>query len=56
MAAFVLAEIPDSHVAAAIAGDEFALIGVDYDVVDRDAMRVVALDVAAAGVPDLHGA
>jgi hypothetical protein len=56
VAAFVLAEIPNAYVAAAVAGDQLALIGVDYDVVDGDAVRVVALDVAGAGIPDFDGA
>ncbi len=55
MAAFVLAEIPDAYVSAAIAGDEFALVGVDNDIVDGNAVGVVALDVAAAGIPDFDG-
>lgn len=32
------------------------MVGVDDDVVDCHAVRIVALDVAGAGVPDLHGA
>lgn len=55
VAAFVLAEVPNADVAASIAGDELALVWVDDDVVHGDAMGVVALDVAAAGVPDLDG-
>ena len=56
VAALVLAEVPDADVAAAVAGDELALVGVDDDVVDGDAVGVVSLDVAAACVPDFHGA
>lgn len=56
VAAFVFAEIPDADVAASVAGDEFALVGVDDDVVDGDAVGVVSLDVAAASVPDFDGA
>lgn len=56
VAAFVLAEVPDAHVAAPVAGYQLALVRVDYDVVDGDAVRVVALDVPAACVPNFDGA
>ena len=56
MAAFILAQVPDSHVAASIAGDEFTLIWVDDDIVHGHAVRVVSLDMTAAGVPDFHSA
>lgn len=56
VAAFVFAQVPDAYVAAAVTGDEFALVWVDYDVVDGDPMGVVALDVARAGVPNFDGA
>jgi hypothetical protein len=56
VAAFVLAEIPDADVAAAVAGDEFALVWVDHYVVYGDAMGIVALDVAAAGIPNFDRA
>ena len=52
MRALVLREVPDADVAAAVAGDELALVRVDDDVVDGGAVGVVALDVAGAGVPD----
>lgn len=56
VAAFVLAKVPDANVAAPVAGDELALVRMDYDVVDGDSMRVVALDVPTTRVPDLDGA
>lgn len=56
MAALVLAQIPDSNVSASVAGDELALIRVNNDVVDRYAVRVIALNMAAAGIPDFHRA
>jgi hypothetical protein len=56
VAALVLAQIPDAHIAAAVAADQLALIRVDHDVVDRHAVGVVPLDVTAAGVPDLDRA
>lgn len=52
----VLRQVPDPHVAASVAADEFALVGVDDYVVYGDAVAVVALDVAASRVPDLDGA
>lgn len=54
--ALVLAQIPDAHIAPAIAADQLALIRVDDDIIDRDAMGVVALHAARACVPDLDGA
>ena len=66
MRTFILAQVPDAHVARAIAGNQLALVGMDDDIVDgRDvrkdvadggAVGVVALDTAGARVPDLHGA
>jgi hypothetical protein len=56
VAALVLAKIPDAHVAAAVTANELALVRVDDYIVDGDAVGVVALDVAAARVPDLDGA
>lgn len=55
MAALIFAKIPDADVSTTIAGDEFALIGMNDHVVDLDAMGVISLNVAASGVPDLHG-
>lgn len=54
--ALVLAQVPDPHVAAAVAGDELALVGMDHDVVDRHAVGVVSLDQSGAGIPDLDRA
>ncbi|KAJ8106163.1 hypothetical protein OPT61_g9722 [Boeremia exigua] len=56
VAALVLAEVPDAHIAAAVAADQLALVGVDDDVVDGDAVGIVALDIATAGVPNLDRA
>jgi hypothetical protein len=56
VAAFVLAQVPDAHVASTIAADELSLVGMDDDVVNGDAVRVVALHIPAPGVPDLDGA
>lgn len=54
--AFVLAEIPDPDIAAAVTADELALVGVDDDVVDGAAVRVIALHRRRARVPDLDHA
>jgi hypothetical protein len=56
VAALVLAQIPYPHIAPAVAADQLALVRMDDDVVHGHAMGVVALDVAAARVPDLDGA
>lgn len=56
MAALVLAQVPNAHVAATITADKLALIRVDHDVVDRHAMCVIPLNVAAPRVPDLDRA
>lgn len=56
VAAVVLGQIPDTHTASAIAADDLALVGVDHNVVDRAAVVVTALDVAAPRLPDLDGA
>ena len=55
MAALVFAKIPNSNISAAVAGDEFALVGMNDYVIDLDAMRIISLNVAASGVPDLYG-
>lgn len=55
MGAFRFAEVPHTDVTAAVGGDEFALVGVDDDVVDGVGVRVVALNAARARVPDFDG-
>lgn len=55
MAAFVLAEVPDPHISAAVAGNELSLVWVNDDVVHRYAVRVVSLNVATTSVPDFDG-
>ena len=44
--ALVLSQVPDPHVTTAVAADELSLVWMDDDIVDRDAMSVVALNVA----------
>ena len=55
MAALVLAEVPDPHISAAVAGNELSLIRMDDDIVHRYAVRVVPLNVATSSIPDLYG-
>lgn len=52
----VLAQIPDAHIASAIAADQLALVRVDDDIVDGHAVGIVTLHAARARVPDLDGA
>lgn len=56
MGALVLAEVPNSDVAGAIATDQFALVRMNDDVVDGAPVAVVALDGALVRVPDFHRA
>ena len=55
MGTFVLSEVPDSDVAAAVTADELSLIRMDHDVVYGAAMRVVSLYSTSTGLPDLNG-
>lgn len=52
MRAFVLSEVPNAHVSSSVAAYEFALVGMDNNVVHRDAVGIVALYIAAPSVPD----
>lgn len=52
--AFVLAQVPDPHVAAPVTADELALVWVDDDVVDGVAVGVVPLHGGCACVPYLN--
>jgi hypothetical protein len=54
--ALVLAEVPDAHVAPAVAANELALVRMDDYIIHRCAVRVVALDAACARVPYLDSA
>lgn len=53
VAALVLAQIPDAHIASAIATDELALVWMDHDVVNRHPVGIVPLDIATPSVPNL---
>ena len=52
--AFVLSQVPDSHIAAAIATNQLPLIGMDNDIINRHAVHIVTLYIATPRVPDLH--
>lgn len=53
MGAFVLTKVPDPYVSSSVAADEFALVGVNDDVVDRHAMSIVPLNRSRPCIPDL---
>lgn len=44
--ALVLAQVPNSHVTAAITADQFSLVRVNDYIIDGDSMGIVALDIA----------
>lgn len=56
MRAFVLAQIPYSHLSTAITCYQFALVRVDDDVINGVVVVVVALDACGSRVPDLDRA
>jgi hypothetical protein len=56
MTTLILAQIPYSNIAAPITADQLSLIRMDNDIIDRNAMRIVALHVARACIPDLDRA
>jgi hypothetical protein len=53
VAALVLAQIPDAHIAPAVAADELALVRMDHDVVNWHSVGIVPLDITTPSVPDL---
>lgn len=55
MSAFALAEVPDTDIATTITTDEFTLVWMNDDVVDRISVLVVALNLARSSVPNAHG-
>lgn len=56
MAALVFSQIPDAHIPASIAANQFSLIRVYHNIVDRTAMVVIALHSSSFRVPNLHRA
>jgi hypothetical protein len=51
--AVILSQIPDANTSPTVAADDLALVGVDYYIVDRMAVRVAALNSARTSLPDL---
>ena len=56
MSTLVLAQVPDTDVPPSVAADQLPLVWVDDDIVDRNSMRVVALDTGGTSIPDLDRA
>src|SRR5690349_19625356 len=56
VAALVLAQIPDAHIAATVTADQLALVRMNDDIIDWHAVGVVPLHVATPCVPDLDRA
>lgn len=54
--ALALTQVPDANHAPAITTNQFSLVGVDDDVIDRELVSVVALKAATADIPDFDGA
>lgn len=54
--ALVLAQVPDSNVTSAVTANQLALVRVDDYIIHRNTVGVVALYVAAPGIPDFDGA
>lgn len=54
--ALVIAQIPDHEYSAAISADQLALVGMDYDVVDRVVMGVVPLNGSRSCIPYSYSA
>jgi hypothetical protein len=54
--ALVLSQVPDPHITTTVAANELSLIWVNDHIVDRNAMSVVALNIAGPRVPDLDRA
>ena len=52
MATLVLAEVPYTDVTASIAGDELALVRMNDNIIDWNAVGVVSLDVTSTCIPD----
>lgn len=53
MSADALSKVPDANHASAITADQFTLVGVNDNVINRSPVHVVALQGAGASVPDL---
>jgi hypothetical protein len=47
-------QVPNPDDTSAIPTNKFALVGVDYNIVDWSFMRVIALQAACTGIPDFN--
>jgi hypothetical protein len=52
----ILAQIPDSYIASSVTADQLSLIRVDYNIIDRDTMTVIALNISSTSIPYLDSA
>lgn len=52
--AHTLSQVPDPYHTSMITADEFPLVRVDDNVIDRSSVGVIALKTAGTGIPDLH--
>ena len=52
----IFAQVPDANVSSTVTADKLALVGMNDNIVDRNSMRIVALNTAGASVPNLNGA
>jgi hypothetical protein len=53
VSALVFAQVPDPDISSTVTANEFALIRMNDNIVDRNSMAVVTLISASAGIPDL---
>lgn len=56
MSTFVLTQVPDANISAAVTANELALVWMNNNIVHGDSMGVVALNTGGASIPDLDSA
>ena len=56
MGAFVLPQVPYSHIPSSITAYELSLIRMDHHIVDGASVRVIALHSRSPRIPDLYSA
>lgn len=56
MRALVFTQIPDSDIPPAVTADQFPLIWMDNDIIDRRSVAVTPLNRSIPRIPDLHRA
>ena len=56
MGTFVLAQVPNSNVTAAVTGNQLPLVWMNDNIIDRDFVIIVALYASCPRVPDLYSA